>query len=115
MGSEVGERVQGSVLGVVVRTARRSAGLTPSDLGLGHATRLYERIFRGGSVQILKLGPKEAQVEVVNNRLFALGYFRNAFRGLVIGGLQLFCEKVYVHELPKLTNETAIGLRISWA
>ena len=52
---------------------------------------------------------------LVNNPLFALAYFRNGFRGIVYAGAQLFCEKVYAHELPKLTSATTLGLSISWA
>jgi hypothetical protein len=113
IGAEVGDRVQGTMLGLVVRTAKTS-GLTPW-MGLNQCTKLYERLFNGGSVRLVKLGPKDARMEVVNNPLFALAYFRNGFRGLVCTGAQFFCEKVYAHELPKLTSETTLGLRISWA
>jgi hypothetical protein len=113
IGMEVGKRVQGTMLGLVVRTAKQ-AGLTPW-IGFGHSGRLYERLFQGGSVRLTKLGPKEARMEVVNNQLFSIPYFRNGFRGIVAGGAQLFCEKVYVHENPRLTNETSLGLNISWA
>jgi len=113
IGMEVGKRVQGTMLGLVVRTAKQ-AGLTPW-MGLGQSDRLYERLFQGGSVKLVKLGPKEARMEVVNNPLFALAYFRNGFRGIVCAGAQMFCEKVYAHELPKLTSATTLGLSISWA
>jgi hypothetical protein len=112
IGAEVGDRVQGSILGLMVRTAK-TAGLTPWT-GFSHATRLYERLFRGGSVRITKLGPKEARVEMVNNRLYGIDYFRNGFRGIIRGGLQLFCEKVYARELPKLSSDTTYGLVVSW-
>jgi hypothetical protein len=113
MGGEVGDRVQGTMLGLVVRTAK-SSGLTPW-MGLSQCTKLYERLFDGGSVKLVKLGPKDARMEVVNNPLFAIGYFRNGFRGTVCTGAEFFCEKAYAHELPKLTSETTLGLRISWA
>jgi hypothetical protein len=113
IGMEVGKRVQGTMLGLVVRTAKE-AGLTPW-MGLSQSARLYERLFQGGSVKLVKLGPKEARLEVVNNRLFSLAYFRNGIRGLVCSGAQLFCKKAYVHELPRLTNATAMGLLVSWA
>jgi hypothetical protein len=113
IGQEVGHRVQGTMLGLLVRTAKQ-AGLTPWT-GLGQSTKLYERLFQGGSVRVVKLGPKEARVEMVNNRLFAFSYFRNAFRGLVCAGAMLFCEKAYAHELPRLTGPTTMGVRVSWA
>lgn len=63
----------------------------------------------------MKLGPKEARLEMVNNQLFALSHFRNGFRGLTCAGAELFCEKAYAHELPRLTGPTSLGLRVSWA
>ncbi len=113
IGMEVGRRVQGTMLGLVVRTAKQ-AGLTPW-MGLSHSGRLYERLFQGGSVKLTKLGPKEARLELVNNYLCSLAYFRNGFRGIVAAGAQLFCEKVYAHELPRFTSETTFGINISWA
>jgi len=113
IGKEVGDRVQGTILGLLVRTAKQ-AGLTPWT-GLSSGNRMYERLFVGGGVCLTKLGPKEARLEVVNNQLFGLAYFRNGFRGIVATGAELFCEKAYVHELPKLTSATSLGMRVSWA
>jgi hypothetical protein len=113
MGIEVGERVQGTMLGLVARTAK-TAGVTPWT-GLAHAARLYERIFRGGAVQVSKLGPKEAELELVNNRVFGIDYARNGLRGVTLGGLKLFAEKVYVHEMPTHGSPSTFVMRISWA
>lgn len=113
IGKEVGDRVQGTILGLLVRTAKQ-AGLTPWT-GLSQCKKLYERLFQGGAVKLVKLGPKEARIEVVNNRLFSFAYFRNGFRGLACAGAELFCEKAYAHELPKLSGPTSLGLRVSWA
>ena len=113
IGMEVGDRVQGTMLGLVVRTAKH-AGVTPWA-GLAQCTKLYERLFQGGSIRLTRLGPKEARFEIVNNRLYVHTYFRNAFRGVVCAGAQLFCQKAYAHEVPKLTGATSVGLRVSWA
>jgi hypothetical protein len=113
MGMEVGRRVQGTMLGLMVRTAKQ-AGLTPWA-GLTQCTKLHERLFNGGSVKLVKLGPKEARIEMVQNPLFAFPYFRNAFRGVILAGGALFCEKMYVHELLRHGGSDSLGLRISWA
>ena len=104
--------MQGTMLGLLMRTARQEA-LTPWA-GLVQCNKLYDRIFQGGSCRLIKLGPKEARLEVVNNRLFSLEHFRNGFRGIVCAGAELFCEKAYAHELPKLSGATNLGVRISW-
>jgi hypothetical protein len=113
IGREVGARIQGTVLGLFVRTARTS-GATPWT-GLSQCNRLYERVLKGGSVRLVKLGPKEARIEIVNNTLVAHSHFRNGLRGIVCAGGELFAEKVYVHELPRHTTSKDFGMRVSWA
>jgi hypothetical protein len=113
IGSEVGDRVQGTMLGMIVRTAK-DAELSPWT-ALTQCARLYERLFQGGSIKLTKLGAKDGRMEIVNNRLFAFSYFRNGFRGLVCAGAELSCAKAYAHELPRLSSDTTLGLRISWS
>jgi hypothetical protein len=113
IGRDVGDRVQGSLLGVVLRTAK-GAGISPWT-GLMMCSRLYDRLFLGGSVQLVKLGPKEARLEVINNPCVAIAYWRSGFRGIVASATQLFASKSYVTELPKLTSSWQFAMRISWA
>jgi hypothetical protein len=113
IGQEVGDRVQGTLLGLVVRTAK-TAGLTPWA-GLSNSRRLYTRLLQGGSVRLVKLGPKEARIELVNNPLAATSHFRNGFRGVAVAGAELFCQKAYGSELPKMTTPTSFAMRIAWA
>ena len=113
IGKEVGERVQGTVLGLMVRTAK-STGLAPWT-ALRNGMVFYERGFRGGAVGIVKLGPKEARVELVGNPLCAVSYFRQGIRAVTSTGAELFCEKAYTVELPRLTTSTSMGYRLSWA
>lgn len=113
IGREVGDRVQGTLLGLVVRTAK-TAGLSPWA-GLSNCTRLYLRLFQGGSVRLVKLGPKEARLELVNNPLAASQHYRNGFRGVAVAGAELFCQKVYGTEMPKMTTPTGFALRLAWA
>jgi hypothetical protein len=114
IGAEVGGRVQGTMLGMIARTAKDMAA-TPWT-ALAQCDRLYERLFQGGSIKVTKLGPKDARMEILNNRLFAFAYFRNGFRGLVCAGAEMLGRaKAYAHELPRLGSETALALRISWS
>jgi hypothetical protein len=112
LGKDVGERVQGSILGLMVRTAK-SSGLTPWA-GLRNCPLFYERMFIGGAVSLVKLGPKEARIELVSNPLFGIPYFRHALRVIATTGIELFCEKAYSYELPKHLGPTAFSFRLSW-
>jgi hypothetical protein len=113
IGNEVGDRVHGTFLGVMVRSAK-TAGVTPW-LALGYSQKLFDRLFEGGGgIQVTKLGPKEARVDLVGVALLRVSYFRNGFRGLYQAGIGLFCEKVYTHEIGRSQSTAELALRISW-
>jgi len=113
IGMEVGKRVQGTMLGLVVRTAKQ-AGLTPW-MGLGQSDRLYERLFQGGSVKLVKLGPKEARIEIAGWPCAASNYCRVGVRGVIPAMTDLFCQKSYTHEIPTLTTKSSVAYLVAWA
>jgi hypothetical protein len=113
LSKEVGDRVQGSILGLMVRTAKTS-GLTPWA-ALRNCPLFYERMFTGGAVSVVKLGPKEARVEVVGNPLSSVPYFRQGLRVIATTGVELFCTSAYSHDVPRLTSPTSLAVRLSWA
>ncbi len=113
IGREVGEQVHGTFLATMVRAAR-TVGVTPWT-ALGYTGKLYERLFEGGGCCVTKLGPKDARADLVNNPIVGIPYFRNGFRGLYQVGIELFCQKAYVTEVPRATTETACALKIAWA
>jgi hypothetical protein len=111
MGAAVGERAQGTLLSTVVKSAQ-GVGVTPWTV-LPHFDRLWRRGCNGGAVAVYRVGPKEARTEFVGCSLFDVAYFRHAFRGVIHGVASLFCEKVYVHELPKRATGGA-QFRFQW-
>jgi hypothetical protein len=114
IGMEVGDRVNGTFLGFMVRTAK-TVGVTPW-LALAQSAKLYFRLFQGGGgVAIGELGPKEARVEVVGNPLFAIDYVRNGCRGFFQAAAGLFCTRVYTYDLSRGRNASGMTLRVSWA
>jgi hypothetical protein len=111
IGREVGDRIHGTLVGMMVRTAK-SAGVTPWS-ALSQAGRLYTRLFDGGGVSIVKAGPKEAKWEMIGNPLSRFGYFRDACRGMWESAIELFCQKAYVTEMGR--TDSSLKLRLSWA
>lgn len=87
MGEDVGDRIQGTFLGTLVRKAR-VVGLTPWLL-LGQFERLWERLMTGGGVALYKSGPKDARVEICGLPLARFAYFRSAFCGVISTGIKL--------------------------
>ncbi|MDB4973380.1 MAG: hypothetical protein JWN48_1721 [Myxococcaceae bacterium] len=87
MGAAVGDRIQGTFLGTLMKSAR-AAGFNPMIL-LSQFDRLYGRLFQGGSVQLTRTGPKDLDIELRGVPLFDGMYFRIAFGGVVRAGILL--------------------------
>lgn len=112
IGREVGMAIQGTFLGTIVKMAK-GAGVTPWAL-FSQYQKLWDRLLTGGAIEVTKLGPKEIVVECVNLPLVTIPYFRTAFRGVNVGGCELFSSKVYASEVPALTSGTSLGIRVAW-
>lgn len=113
IGREVSRNVHGTILGTVVRLATQ-AGVSPWS-AFGTFGRLWDRIWVGGAVGVFKLGPKDARIEIIGWPCARVPYCRVAMRGVMLGLTELFCQKAYVHEVPKLCTPTTLGYRIQWA
>jgi hypothetical protein len=114
IGMDVGNRVHGTFLGTMVRTAR-TAGVTPW-LALAQSAKLHGRLFDGGGgISVTELGPKDARVELVGNALCDIDYFRTGVRGVYQAAVQLFCAKAYSVELARGRAPGTTAMRISWA
>ena len=106
-------RANATVLSVAFRLAR-GAGVTPWTI-LQQVQRIWDRTSKGGAVGVWKIGPKEARVEVVGYPLAYLRYNRTTFRGIVLAVVELFCQKMYVREIPQQCTSRTLGFRLSWA
>src|SRR5262249_28583415 len=100
IGEEVGDRAQKTFFGFLIRSAR-NAGVTPWT-AFTYVQRARERMYQGGDVCVVKVGPKEARVTCVGLLFVRIPYFRNGFIGVQAAGLRLFTSKVYVRELAEL-------------
>jgi len=113
IGGEAGRFINATVVGVIMRRFSREAGAKPW-LAFGHADRLISRTWQGSAISVTKLGPKEARVEWVGQPLAVFPYFRIAYKGFIHGILTLFCDVVFVREIPSLCTDTALAYRCSW-
>jgi hypothetical protein len=113
IGADVNRRAQASFLATIARAAR-SAGITPWT-GILQAKKVWARLFRGGDIEIAKLGPKEARAICAGMPMARIPYFRSGFRSTVRAALELFCARVYVKEDPPHANDTTLAIRMMWA
>jgi hypothetical protein len=86
-GREVGRRVQLTVLHTLTRLAT-GAGVTPWTV-IPLFPTLTARMWQGGGSTVDKVGPKDVIIEVVQNPLMSNSYFRNSYRGVIAGALEL--------------------------
>jgi hypothetical protein len=113
IGESVGDRMQGTFLKTIVQGAR-AAGVTPW-LIFKRFDRMWERLFMGGSVEIVKLGPKDLTVEICGAPPLEFQYFRTAFTGVVRAGFKLAgVRAAYVNETPWNPGSERFLMRAAW-
>jgi hypothetical protein len=111
LGLAVGERAQGTILRTVVALVK-GVGVDGWSL-MTHVPRIWERGARGGAVAVYRVGPKEANVEVLGCELFDVPYFRAAFHGVVLGVLRLVTQQAYAHERAGSVSSDFV-IRLQW-
>jgi hypothetical protein len=113
VGESVGNRIQGTFIGTLVKKAR-TVGLTPW-IPLGHFQRLWERLMQGGGVSLVKKGPKDAVVDIRGLGLLRYEYFRSAFCGVIASAIKLGAGRSATVRVSDLRNvEARILFKASW-
>jgi hypothetical protein len=113
IGREATNQVHGTLLGTFVRLAK-GAGVTPWTV-LGRLDELWRRIWLGGGLEIMQLGPKEARVYIAGWPCAGSGYCRIALRGVIPAVTDLFCTRSYAREINSLRTPDALAYTLSWA
>jgi hypothetical protein len=75
----------------------------------------WRRCWEGGEVSVVKLGPKEARVEIVGWPCAATTYCRVACRGMLAAIVDPFCSKAYVREDTARCGAMRLGYVVAWA
>jgi hypothetical protein len=94
IGSDVSRRIHETFLGVLVQMAK-GVGVTPW-LVLGKGNQLFGRIVKGGGLQVTKLGPKDALIEIAGLPLLEIPYFRTAAQGIYQVAISMFAKRAHV-------------------
>ncbi len=108
IGADVSRRVQGSMIARLLKAAGVSLWT-----GLGQSRRLYERVFIGGGIEVVQLGPKDADITFGGFTLATIAYVRAGLRSVVKASGEAFARTVIVKEIAWGTND--LSFRISWA
>lgn len=113
IGLDVGVRIQRSTIATLVKLAAAS-GVTPWT-GIRSFQRFFERLFVGGGTRVVKLGPKDARIDIVGLPLARVPYFVNGYRGVIQAGSQLFAPKAFVATIGGPRAPTSVAFRVAWA
>lgn len=113
IGETVGDRIQGTFVGTLVRRAR-TVGLNPWVM-VPQFERLRERLLQGGAMEVIKVGPKDCTVDMRELSLCQYDYFRAAFCGVLAAVLKLGAGKAVSVRVASASGFTRRCLyRASW-
>lgn len=113
IGRSVGDRVQGSYIGTLVRGARTLGTITPFTV-LERVDTLFARVMDGGEVACFQTGEKDARIDFAGLPLAELEYFREGMNGIITAGVELTARKVFVETRPGLYGPHSVSYRISF-
>jgi hypothetical protein len=112
MGRATFEGTGAVIFGTITRLAKGS-GVNPWSV-LPHFQRFWDRAYDGGGLRIVKVGPKDARIEMQQCALADHRYFRNGIRGLVIGVFGMFTQRVYVKDVSGMRAAGGMAVRAQW-
>jgi hypothetical protein len=114
IGKDVSLRLHETLMSVVVKVAR-SVGVTPWTLLL-KGNVMQSRLHRGGGVRVTRLGPQAAKVELAQQTLLDIPYYRHALIGVYTAAVELLGSNVSARLLSAESREPGrlSALRIEW-
>ena len=114
IGEDVSRRIHETFLGVVLQMAK-GVGVTPWTI-VPKGNQIYARIIRGGGIQVTKLGPKDASIEVAKLPLLEIPYFRTATCGIYQVAIGMFAKRAHIRLLASESRSpgTLTTLHASW-
>jgi hypothetical protein len=111
----IGRAVAGANNGVILRTVARLVGAVASPwTALAQFDKAWQRSNRGGAVAVYKLGDRQARVEFWRASLARSPFFTTSMRGSVAIGIEPFCERVVVNDVPDQATADGFALRVTW-
>jgi hypothetical protein len=113
MGRRTYEGLGAVIFGTVLRLAK-SSGVTPWTV-FPQYQRFWDRGYDGGGIRVVRVGPKEARIELVQCPLADHRYYRHALRGTNHGVLGAFAAKLYLKEVSSGARAPgSMTLRAQW-
>lgn len=113
---ELGRTVSRANNGIVIRTLANLAGkigISPW-VALQSVDRLWARNNRGGAVAVFKVSERVARLEFWHVPLSQSPFFVTSMRGAIAVGMEAFCARILIVDLPELLTRESFALRLVW-
>lgn len=111
----IGRAVSSANNGLFVTTVLRLVGKVASPwTALGHVEKAWHRSNRGGAVAVFKLAERQARLEFWQVPLARSPFFTTSMRGAIAAGIEPFCARVAVNDVPEQATENGFALRVTW-
>jgi hypothetical protein len=113
---DLGRTVSRANNGIVIRTMANLAGRIGVSpwVALRSVDRLWQRNNRGGGIAVYKLGERVARLEFWQVPLAQSPFFVTSMRGAIAVGLEDFCDRIVVNDLPDRLASDSFALRLVW-
>jgi hypothetical protein len=111
----IGRAVSAANNGLFVTTVARLVGKLASPwTGLAHLDKAWQRSNRGGAVAVYKLNDRQARIEFWRVPLARSPFFTTSMRGAIAAGIEPFCGRLVVNDVPDLATDDSFALRLTW-
>lgn len=111
----IGRFVSSTNNGLFFNTVARLVGKIASPwTALGHVDKAWQRSNRGGAVAVYKIGERQARLEFWQVPLARSQFFTTSMRGAIAVGIEPFCGRLVVNDVPDLATSDSFALRITW-
>ena len=113
IGQAVGVRVRQT--SIVVADKRTSSAPVDVWTIVDQLHRVWKRVYQGGSVQIVKLGPRDELIEIRGNSLYRHSYFRFASLAAVTAAHEAVGARIVFNRILRYDAQThEIVYHLSW-
>lgn len=111
-GRLVAERVQKSHFAMLVRTM--GLGITPWTI-LPRTQSMLDRLMLRAAGSVIRLGPKDARIEVHGAPIARYSYVRLGWAGMIEATFEAIVRKAYCRDVSPLGATTSAALMLTWA
>jgi hypothetical protein len=110
-GRRVADKVQKTYLATVIKAI--GFGIDPWSI-LPRTQAIVDRLLFGASASVVRVGPKDAKLEIHGAPIAAFEYVRSGWAGMIESGLDLVTRKAYCRDTSPNDTTTVASYLVTW-